>query len=77
MERVREREMGAELQMSENQDNSEAGKYISSLGDAVKKRFAIEYLKWLRAGQAGPAPARGTLAPALARAVCANLEALI
>lgn len=63
--------------MGNNQDNSDAMKYIKSLRDAVKRRFAITYLAWIRAGRIGASPARGQLAPALAKSVSTNLDSLV
>lgn len=51
-------------------------KYVQSLKDAVKRRFGRIYLEWIRAGRLGSAPGRGRLAPALAKAVAINLDAL-
>lgn len=62
--------------MGTNQDNSDAMKYIKSLRDAVKRRFAVTYLAWIRAGRVGASPSRGQLAPALAKAVSSNLDSL-
>jgi hypothetical protein len=62
--------------MSEQPDRTEAGKYVTSLKDAVKRRFAAAYLAWIRAGKTGTMPGRGALSPVLAKAVCMNLEAL-
>jgi hypothetical protein len=62
--------------MSNTPENAEANKYIRSLKDAVKRRFAVSYLAWIRGGRKGDVPTRGTLAPALAKAVCLNLDAL-
>lgn len=62
--------------MGSNQDNSDAMKYIKSIRDAVKRRFAVTYLEWIRAGRMGASPARGALAPALAKAVSTNLDSL-
>jgi hypothetical protein len=50
--------------------------YVKSLRDATKKRFATEYLAWLRSGRAGSMPSRGALSPAIWKAVCTNLDAL-
>jgi hypothetical protein len=62
--------------MDKEQFNSEAMKYIRSLRDAVKRRFAIAYLEWIRAGRIGSAPGRGALSPVLAKAVSTNLDSL-
>lgn len=62
--------------MSIEHDNTEAMKYIRSLRDAVKRRFAVTYLEWIRAGRLCAMPNRGILSPALARAVRVNLDAL-
>jgi hypothetical protein len=62
--------------MIKNQDNTEAMKYIRTLRDSVKRRFAVSYLTWIRAGRKGGAPARGQLSLVLAKAVCLNLDAL-
>jgi hypothetical protein len=65
-----------EYAMSNTQDNTEAMKYVKSLRDAVKRRFAITYLEWIRAGRIGIAPNRGLLSPALAKSVAVNLDSL-
>lgn len=62
--------------MSNAHDNTEAGQYVKSLKDTVKRKFAGSYLEWIRGGRLGIAPARGTLSPVLAKAVVANLDAL-
>jgi hypothetical protein len=62
--------------MNKNMDNTEAMKYVRSLKDAVKRRFAVAYLGWIRAGRVGTSPGRGVLSPILARAVAVNLDAL-
>lgn len=62
--------------MNYQDDNTKASEYVRSLRDAVKRRFAVAYLEWIRAGRVGIAPPRGQLAPALARAVSSNLDSL-
>ena len=62
--------------MSSDQDNTEAMKYVKSLRDAVKRRFAVAYLAWIRGGRIGVMPGRGQLSPVLARVVCANIDGL-
>ena len=62
--------------MDREDENSEAMKYVKSLRDSVKRRFAVAYLAWIRSGRAGSVPPRGALSPVLARAVTANLDAL-
>lgn len=57
-------------------DNSDAMDYVRSLKDSVKRRYASEYLTWIRAGRSGASPGRGALSPTLWRAVCSNLDAL-
>jgi hypothetical protein len=57
-------------------DNTEAGKYVKSLKDAVKRRYAVDYLTWIRGGKKGDIPSRGNLSPILAKAVCLNLDSL-
>ncbi|AIE85895.1 hypothetical protein [Fimbriimonas ginsengisoli] len=57
-------------------DSSDAKNYVKSLRDAVKRRYANEYLAWILAGRTGVAPGRGRLSPVLWKAVCANLDAL-
>jgi hypothetical protein len=47
--------------LKQGQDHSEAMKYVKSLRDAVKRRYALTYLEWLRAGRTGIAPIRGSL----------------
>jgi hypothetical protein len=61
--------------MSKEQD-TEAMKYIKSLRDAVKRRYAVAYLEWIVGGRRGGMPSRGALSPVLAKAVCLNLDAL-
>jgi hypothetical protein len=62
--------------MDNSYDNSDGMKYVKSLKDAVKRRFAHEYLAWLRSGRKGDMPVRGLLSSTLAKAVCVNLDAL-
>ncbi|MHB8637188.1 MAG: hypothetical protein ACYC96_12030 [Fimbriimonadaceae bacterium] len=62
--------------MSNPHNHSDATLYVKSLKDALKRNFAGEYLAWLKGGRQGAMPGRGLLAPAMAKAVCANLEAL-
>ena len=62
--------------MSPQPETSEAAKYVRSIKDSVKRRFAASYLEWILAGKAGPTPGRGALSPILAKAVCTNLDAL-
>ena len=62
--------------MNKEQENSPANKYVKSLKDAVKRRFANAYLEWIRAGRVGTSPSRGALSPIIAKAVCSNLDAL-
>lgn len=62
--------------MRNDQDNTPAVKYVKSLKDAVKRRYAAAYLEWIRAGRNGAIPGRGALSPILAKAVCVNLDAL-
>jgi hypothetical protein len=62
--------------MNKETQNSDAMKYVRSLKDAVKRRFAVAYLAWIRAGRIGTAPSRGVLSPILAKAVAVNLDAL-
>ncbi|MEZ0325939.1 MAG: hypothetical protein ACAH95_08525 [Fimbriimonas sp.] len=57
-------------------DNSKAMDYVKSLRDAVKRRYAHEYLTWIRAGRVGSAPARGALSSTLSRTVTSNLDDL-
>ncbi|MFI5386532.1 MAG: hypothetical protein ACHQ50_10480 [Fimbriimonadales bacterium] len=57
-------------------DNSEAMGYVKSLKDSVKRKYASEYLGWIRGGRPGSAPSRGALSLTLWRAVCTNLDAL-
>ncbi|MEQ1823409.1 MAG: hypothetical protein ABL949_12945 [Fimbriimonadaceae bacterium] len=51
-------------------------KYVKSLKEPVKRRFAVDYLDWLRNGKKGDQPARGALASGIASAVCLNIDAL-
>jgi hypothetical protein len=62
--------------MSPQPEQSEATKYVRSIKDSVKRRFAGAYLEWLVGGKAGAMPARGALSPTLAKAICSNLDAL-
>ena len=50
--------------------------YVKSIRDAVKRRYAADYLVWIRAGRSGAAPSRGALPNALWKSVCTNLDAL-
>lgn len=62
--------------MANEQNNTEVDKYIKSLKDAVKRRFAGAYLDWIRAGRVGSMPSRGALSPARVKALCLNIDAL-
>jgi len=59
-----------------NEDNSPAIKYVKSLKIALKRRFAGDYLRWIRAGRVGPGPVRGALSHTTCKAICTNIEAL-
>ena len=59
-----------------NQDNTDGMKYVKSLKMAVKRRFAGDYLTWIRAGRQGTAPARGALSQTTWRTICTNLDTL-
>jgi len=59
-----------------NQDNSDAMAYVKSLKMALKKRFAGEYLLWIRSGRSGAAPVRGALSHTDWRRICTNLDGL-
>jgi hypothetical protein len=59
-----------------NQDNTDGMKYVKSLKDAVKRRFAGDYLAWIRGGRTGAAPIRGGLSQTNWRAICTNLDSL-
>lgn len=65
-----------ESPMSSPHELSEATKYVRSLKDSVKRRFAGDYLDWIVGGKSGAMPGRGALSPTLAKAVCINLDAL-
>lgn len=58
------------------QDNSEAMKYVRSLRDPLKRRFAATYLDWIRLGRIGSMPARGALSAVVAQTVSSNLDGL-
>ena len=62
--------------MSNEQENTEAMKYIRSLKNAVKRRYAVTYNDWILAGRIGGIPSRGTLSPTIAKSVCTNLDSL-
>jgi len=57
-------------------DNSKGMDYVKSLKDAVKRRFAGEYLRWIQAGRMGAAPSRGALSQTTWRTICTNLDSL-
>ena len=57
-------------------DPSEAMNYVRSLRDSVKRRFANEYLLWVRGGKVGTMPSRGQLSLTLSKTIVLNLEAL-
>jgi len=59
-----------------NQDNSDAMAYVKSLKIALKRRFAGEYLVWIRGGRTGAAPVRGALSHTVWRTICTNLDGL-
>ena len=62
--------------MNKSEQNTPAGKYILSLKDPVKRRYASSYLEWVRAGRVVAAPSRGALSPTLAKVVVTNLDDL-
>jgi hypothetical protein len=53
-----------------------AAGYVRSLRDAVKRRYAGDYLTWIRAGRIGAAPNRGALSLTDWKNLCTNLDAL-
>lgn len=55
---------------------SDSARYVKSIKDGVKRRFATEYMDWIHGGRKGDMPSRGNLSPALAKAVCLNLDSL-
>jgi hypothetical protein len=57
-------------------DNSKGMEYVKSLKDAVKRRFAGEYLRWIQGGRVGTAPTRGALSQTTWRTICTNLDSL-
>jgi hypothetical protein len=59
-----------------NRDNSPGMNYVKSLKNAVKRRFAGEYLIWIRAGRMGLPPNRGALSQTNWRTICTNLDTL-
>lgn len=62
--------------MGTPQDNSDGMKYVKSIKDAVRRRFAMTYLEWIRAGRVGSMPSRGALSNARAKSLTMNLDAL-
>jgi hypothetical protein len=61
---------------SSHPGNTPGNDYVKSLRDPVKRRYASEYLAWLRAGRVASSPARGALSPTVWKVICANLDAL-
>jgi hypothetical protein len=57
-------------------DNSKGMTYVKSLRDAVKRRYAFEYLSWIRLGRLGGPPHRGAMSLTEWRSVCVNLDAI-
>ena len=45
--------------MSSPHEITDAAKYVRSLKDAVKRRYAGEYLLWIQAGRTGASPGHG------------------
>jgi len=62
--------------MANEQMYNPAMTYVRSLRDPIKRRYASEYLTWIRGGKVGSSPSRGVLAPAVAHAVTINLDEL-
>ena len=58
------------------EQDTDATRYVKTLRDAVKRRFANEYLTWIKTGRTGAAPARGALSPTNWNTVRTNIEAL-
>ena len=63
-------------QQNPQQDNTDGMKYVKSLKNAVKRRFAGDYLRWIRAGRSGIPPVRGALSQTNWRTICTNLDSL-
>jgi hypothetical protein len=63
--------------MSNSDEIPAATKYVKSIKDPVKRRYATDYLVWLKGGRVGSSPERGALASAIASAVSTNLDSLI
>jgi hypothetical protein len=59
-----------------NRDNSKAMDYVKSLRDPVKRRYANDYLGWLRAGKLGSAPERAALSMTQWKLIVTNVDAL-
>ena len=58
------------------EESTEAMKYVRSLKDPVKRRYANEYLSWVHAGRVGLAPNRGAVSNTDAKTVSSNLDSL-
>jgi hypothetical protein len=50
--------------------------YVKSLRDPVKRRYANDYLGWLRAGKLGSAPERAALSMTQWKLIVTNVDAL-
>ena len=57
-------------------EQSPGTSYVKSLRDAVKRRYANEYLTWIQAGRSGSAPPRQALPLGQWKVITANLDAL-
>jgi hypothetical protein len=57
--------------------DSPAQKYIRSIKDPVKKRYAQAHLDWVAAGKVGAPVARGALSAHVAEVLRLNLESLL
>ena len=51
-------------------------KYVKSLRDPARRKFAHEYVAWIQAGKLGMVPERGRLSIEAAKLLVINIEAI-
>ena len=57
-------------------EESAHSKYVKSIRDPARRKFAPEYVSWVQAGRLGMVPERGRLSIDAAKLLVINIEAI-